>query len=324
VALEALYEFCTQTNRKRRPRRESPDFKVVDKVMEWWLGDEWRNSTVDQQEKHLRSATQWANQRVKRTRHRLVDESVLQSRLGLLLQMASNGHGAASVVGHPPLGVVHHPRGLGETHVTEGGVPVSRLPQFRGSARDWAAQLGLAVPQGGGPPMGGGHPAYAARHPHHPHMHHPGGAYGVVPPGAVAVGGPPRGPPPGVPVHVPPCAVDPHTPHSLHCGHPPVKVRSLQGETSVGFVVNRAPCCASSGNLLCDAHAGIAVSGENGQRPLEYATVAHGDHVDFVIDGHLTHPTSELTDDGQLLWEDCGELLELDEDTINDMYNILV
>jgi len=290
VALEALYEFCNTTNRKRRPRRESPDFKVVDKVMEWWLGDEWRNATVDQQEKHLRSATQWANQRVKRTRHRLVDEQVLQSRLGLLLQMASNGHAASSA-------------GPQARMMAEDGVPVTQLPQFRGSAREWAAQLGLAVPTGVSP-----------------HVHY-------APPVVMA---PPRpgwmGPPGFVPGGVssagPPCAVDPNSPHSLHCGHPAVKVRSLQGETSLGFVVNRAPCCAQSGNLLCDAHAGVP--GAPGPRPLEYSTVSHGDHIDFVIDGHLTHPTTERTEDGQLLWEDCGELVELDEDTISDMYNILV
>ena len=279
MALEALYEFCNQTNRKRRPRRESPDFKVVDKVMEWWLGDEWRNSTVDQQEKHLRSATQWANQRVKRTRHRLVDENVLQSRLGLLLQMASNGATGNTGQSNGPRGMMGERDGA------------AQLPQFRGSARDWAAQLGLG-----------------------PHQYFAGPRFVGGPPGMV-----PGMMPPGMQPGMPPC---PHTAHSLACGHPPVKVRSHQGETSLGFVVNRASCCAASGNLLCDVHAGHAGPGH--PRPLEYSTVSHGDHIDFVIDGHLTHPTSERTEDGQLLWEDCGELLELDEDTINDMYNILV
>lgn len=236
--------------------------------MEWWLGDDWRHATLDQQERHLRSATQWANQRVKRSRHRLVDDELLQARLACLLQMTSNGCAAPPPLpAHPPLPVVQHPNGARVA-----------VPQFRGSASDWAAQLGLATP-------------------------HPGAAPGLY------------------------TTAERHT-HSLKCGHTPIKVLSTEGTTSLGFVMSRAACCAMSGNLLCDAHAGH----HKGANPpatyvdgySEYSTVSHGDHIDFVIDGHLTHPTAERTDDGQLKWEDCGELIELDQETISDMYDILV
>jgi len=321
VALESLYEFCSQTNRKRRPRRESPDFKVVDKVMEWWLGDEWRNSNLEQQEKHLRSATQWANQRVKRSRHRLVDDAVLESRLDLLLRMASNGNRS----GPAQQAIGTHPLDRENLHY-----PVTPLPHFQGSARDWAAQLGQLG-------LNGLHPAVlnqfaaaqAAAHRQQQHLQHlqqqqqqqqqrqqRGPPRFLVRPPQQQ---PPQNLHPGMMMPPPPCAVDPAGPHSLNCGHPPVKIRSQQGETSLGFVVNRASCCANSGNLLCDAHAGNAPGGPR----LQYSTVSHGDHIDFVIDGHLRHPTTERADDGQLLWEDCGELFELDEDTVNDMYNIL-
>lgn len=271
VALEALYEFCNRTNRKRRPRRESPDFKVVEKVMEWWLGDEWRQSTLDQQERHLRSATQWANQRVKRNRHRLVDDALLQSRLGCLLQMTSTGCSAGSSMAMPAP-ARHHPHANGSAS--------SAVPQFRGSAREWAAQLGISSDQ-------------------------------QLPAVSMYQG-------------------DGHT-HSLNCGHTPVKVISTEGTTSLGFVMRRASCCAMSGNLICDAHAGQqskstgnAAAGVHGAYPdlPMYSTVSHGDHIDFVIDGHLRHP--ERTNDGELKWEDCGELIELDEETIADMYDLLL
>mmetsp|Transcript_6377 Transcript_6377/g.19344 ORF Transcript_6377/g.19344 Transcript_6377/m.19344 type:complete len:236 (-) Transcript_6377:521-1228(-) len=235
--------------------------------MEWWLGDEWRHSTLDQQERHLRSATQWANQRVKRTRHRLVDDELLQSRLGCLLQMTSTGCVAGPGSAMPP------PR----HHVGPGPLAV---PQFRGSARDWAAQLGIS--SGARPPV--------ATYP-----------------------------------------VEAQHTHSLSCGHTPVKVISTEGTTSLGFVMSRASCCTMSGNLLCEAHAGQQGKGAAPPAPAvaagpvrEYSTVSHGDHIDFVIDGHLTHPTTERTDDGELKWEDCGELIELDQETIADMYNLLV
>lgn len=221
--------------------------------MEWWLGDEWRQASLDTQERHLRSATQWANQRVKRARHRLVDEDILRSRLNHLLQMTSNSSNLAS------------------------------RPQFRGSARDWAAHLGAMGVQ----------------------PQHLTASYQQQPPSHA---------------------------HSLQCGHTPVKILSTEGTTSLGFVVNRANCCAVSGNLLCDVHNGKrSESGEHHHHddegnptPIGISTVAHGDHIDFVIDGHLAHPTEEKTSDGQYKWRDCGELVELDQETIADMYAILI
>ncbi|KAJ8610598.1 hypothetical protein CTAYLR_007165 [Chrysophaeum taylorii] len=245
LALESLHLFCVESNRKRRPRRESPDFKVVVKVMEWWIGDEWRKATMEQQDRYLRSATQWQNQRFKRSRHRLVDDDILETRVGILLQMASGGQPVAPQ-------------------------RAALLPHFRGSARDWASRLGL-----------------------------------------------------------PPCdSVETCHAHTIACGHQPVKVLSTEGTTSLGFVMSRASCCAASGHLLCDVHSGNH-SKIAGRQPstnvpmMQYSTVAHGDHIDFVVDGHLTHPTSERLDDGEVKWAHCGELIELDQDTIADMYDIL-
>mmetsp|Transcript_19945 Transcript_19945/g.25813 ORF Transcript_19945/g.25813 Transcript_19945/m.25813 type:complete len:255 (+) Transcript_19945:328-1092(+) len=237
LALESLFVYCDRTKRTRRPRRESSEFNVVEQVMIWWLGqEEWTSSSIQQQEKQLRSVTQWWNHRKRKgNRHHFVDPEELEVRVSILFQL----------------------------NKTKGFALES--PQFRGTAQNWAKLLGIAPPK-------------------HDETN-------IIENNNIC---------------------DEHTPN---CGHTPVKILSEQGVASIGFVVNRAPCCESSGNLFCDVH-----NGRTEGTLHEHCMVSHGDHIDYVIRGCLTHPTE--VEDGSMQWHQCGELVEMHDDTLNDLFNL--